>query len=174
MPTLANLLDRMTIKVVSPDGNIRAGVSGPRLDMSLDFRPGSYHRYDDTTMEHQLAKLATLLWTGYQRGYENATAQAGLEVISDPVDDTFRAFLRGQSTITAHGESSDKTVRATSTGLLEWAFHIKPGSLSRLRENEFKPHLLEAARAVLNDHNESVERLRIECLTTIVANAPKI
>ncbi|MGH8882836.1 MAG: hypothetical protein ACRD0P_36765, partial [Stackebrandtia sp.] len=74
MGIMADRLNNMVVKVSSPDKQIEAGLRD-RDAVTVTFRADSYSRYTERTLEYQLSRLATLLWTGYQRGYNDAVSE---------------------------------------------------------------------------------------------------
>ena len=66
MPSVGDYLDRMVVSTASPDQNIRARVSN-YTDVEIRFAPGSFDRYDEERLSHQLARLGVITWVAYRR-----------------------------------------------------------------------------------------------------------
>lgn len=164
MSIIADRLDNMDITVSSPDGNID-GRYRRRGELTLEFRGNAYERYRQHTLEHQLARLATLLWTGYQREYDTAVS----EVVGHPVKDerhlwdaNRRRYREAQRETAASGMSAGGRVYVENTGMLTWHVVIRDGTLGELAAAEFASECVSAFGALMNDYRSKMAALRAE------------
>lgn len=157
--------DALTVRVESPDGGIRAILKGGSFQ-SLGFRPGRYRDYREPRLEHQLSRLATLLFTGHSRGMRLIKEQAGVRSYSDPamaIDETERRYLEGIRSFTAIGAGSLDVVRVRTVGMLDWRCKVRPGSVARLSEDEFAAEATAAAHAVRLEISRQITRIKDDC-----------
>jgi hypothetical protein len=146
-------LDSMAVSVRSPDSNIEAEVD---LDyrVQLRFRAGSFLRYNEATLEHQLSQLSRLAWAAYQRDYLAAVEASG-RVIND-WNPKRRAYREALANIKVTAGSNGGQVEVSSVGLERWTCRIEPGTLARLGEVRF---VAEAESAVANLITQYVHRV---------------
>lgn len=164
MGIMADRLNSMVIRVSSPDGQIE-GVLRDRDAVSVTFRGDTYRHYQERTLEYQMSRLATLLWTGYQRNYNAAIS----EVMGYPVkeerhlwDANRRRFRDEQSRTVAEGMSPGKCVYIQNTGMLSWQFVIRDGTLTEIDDQEFAAECLAAFHSLMADYRVKMARLRAE------------
>lgn len=164
MGIMADRLNKMVVTVSSPDGQIE-GVLRDRDAVSVEFRVGTYRRYQERTLEYQLARLATLLWTGYQRGYNDAVAAATGRPVQDGRhlwDARRRAFRDAQAATVAEGMSVGERVFITNTGMLSWQVVIKDGTIAAVDEKEFAVECVSAFDRLMMDYRHKMALLRAE------------
>jgi len=154
MASIAERAASMTISVVSPDNQIRGVLKGGFTNPQLQFRPGCYPYYDERTLEHQLASLAKLMYTGYQRGYNQIIDEAGGTRTVDPrmagsIADI--GYLTELRQLTVQGASRDNIVRVRSLALMDWKVRIADGTVQAVEEERFLQYALEAARTVVQE-----------------------
>lgn len=164
MGSVADRLDSMVVTVSSPDGQITATLSNGD-QVTFGFRPGSYERYPERTLEFQLARLAASIWVGYQRGYRRALDDAAGAAVS--TDGMVRGskrdrFRQDQAQLVAEGTSTSGRIRASSQGLMHWRVTIASGAVRALTEDEFLAEVGEAARSLLANYYEQVRQLKDE------------
>jgi len=163
---LAEQMERLVVRVASPDGGISAVLAHP-LRLDLTFTPGSYRRYREDALERQLAAVATSLWTGYRRGFLAALSEALGEPArgdgSGPDTDPLRRRYReAVASIVASGQSPSGRVRATTRTLARWDVEVRPGTVEAMDEEEFRQELLTVARATVDDFLDQVRELKDE------------
>lgn len=164
MGRIADRLDAMTIKANSPDGTIRSTLVG-RSQLSLEFTSGGYERRDERELEHQLAKLATLTWTAYFRGYTEVVTSEGMTVMAAPEDEWNshdRRYQEELREVEGRGESKNGHVKARTLALLRWQVRIKDGAVRKLSEPEFVNEALTAAGRAIKDYRVKSTQLRKE------------
>jgi hypothetical protein len=160
MGKYADLVAGMSIKVTSPDGNIRAEfVGGHRV--TIQMRPQCYERYSEDGLARQLDHLGRLVHVGYRRGLNRALYEVtGEEARNEPHwDARIRRFEAARSEVEAFGTSPGNCVRATAIGLLHWNFRIRPGTLNRLGEDQLLMEVDAVVEAVRTDNNQKVSDL---------------
>jgi hypothetical protein len=164
MGVMADRLDSMVVRAVSPDRKIEATVVS-RDQVSLRFGAGTYRRYDERTLEHQLARLATLVWVEYRRGYFQALSEATGETIrgDEPEEDLQRRrFRQAQAEMVVRGVSAGGLIEVESTGLAQWRVTLERGITRRLTEEQFLSEARGAVAALLADYYMKMVSLKDE------------
>jgi len=157
-------LDGLTVRVTSPDNQIRAVIRHPH-EVSVEFRPGAYARYDAAALERQLTRLAALCWTGFRRGLTQASTADGISFLVDDEHDPStagRAYRAALAELEARADSPGGWVRLATKGFLRWKIAIKPEALQRLSEQEFLSEANAALRRVFAEHDSKVMMLKDE------------
>lgn len=175
MGEVADQLEDLSVTVSSPDGNIEAQVTGGQA-RSLRFREGAYQRYTEAELAHQLARTATLLFVGHDRGVQKIVEDAGLHRPRGPeqaIDETHRRYLAELPNIYATGLGPREMVRFEATGLVQWRCDIAQGTIRYLSEPEFIAEVIGAAQALLRDHRYETGLLRNEHYGSSWAEATK-
>lgn len=168
MTALAERVESMVVRAASPDGRLQAKISGGH-DIAIGFRPGTYRDYRDGELARQLAQLLTSLYSGYEAGFRKALSDTlGRPVASDQEqwDAVRRRFHAARCEVVAYGRSPGGQVGAKSTGLRQWDFRIKDGTVGQLGEDQFLAELDSAVNAVRCDDILRVSRLRSEIYGT--------
>lgn len=164
MGQVADGLEALTVRVASPDTNIQGELKDRRVRFA--FRPGSYRTYREPDLEHQFARLLTLMSTGYRRGHRQIMSESGFTGIVDPgdVDDeATRRYLKGMADLRTTGATSRKTIRFRATGMREWQCRIAEGTLARLPEKQLVSEAEAAIQALINDYLKLRLFLKDEC-----------
>lgn len=164
MGILTDRLDNMVLRVMSPDNMIMAKVE-KRFSVSLAFRPDTYASYRPTVLEHQLARLGTLVWTGYQRGYYMALSEATGQKITGPGktwDPNRRRFREEQAATVFKAVSPGGWIRCENVGMLNWSVRLKDGALDRLDERAFVSEATETVRRLIADYRAKMIVLKDE------------
>jgi hypothetical protein len=155
-------LELITVTVTSPDRRISATVSdGDKV--TLRFVTGTYRRYDERTLGHQLAQLATVAWVNYQKSYFKAfSAAAGQTLRGDDREYTPEglAYKRGLAGLRCEGDSDERSVHLESVGLVHWQVEIGDGACRALTEAQFLAEVSSALRALLTDYYRQAEDLK--------------
>ncbi|GAA4919750.1 hypothetical protein LX16_4310 [Stackebrandtia albiflava] len=154
MPDFQERLNSLKVTVTSPDNQIKAHlVAGEQL--TLAFRPNTYERYDEDRLSDQLAKLATLAWVGYRRGWKQAKADTrGVpvsEVEEQHWDARYRRYDEDIANLVAQGSSRSGLIQLRSKGLAYWKVRIAPGTLRQLDEPAFVRETVGAFAALQRD-----------------------
>lgn len=165
MGLLADRLDTLTIRCQSPDGLIVATARRNQLE-SCEFSEGAYERYESGNLEHQLERLATLLYVGYERGVSVARGECGLgprrKDASQVDSEAERAYIERVYSITVAAAGPRDMVWFATTGMMEWECDISDDALRRLSESEFLSETMSAARAILVKSDHEVALLKDE------------
>jgi hypothetical protein len=162
---VAERLAGLTVACTSPDGNISARIQNGQL-VELAFRPGSYERYTEPDLAHQLARTATLLYIGHEREKQRVIAAAGLHRPTDPAqarDDAQRRFLRAVQNISVAGTGPGELVSFEIHGMANWACRIAPGTLRWIPEPELIAEVGAAAAELLRQSRFEKILLKNEC-----------
>jgi hypothetical protein len=155
----------MTVTAASPDGQVSAEISWYGEVLSLTFCRDAYRRYIEPVLAHQLAQLATLLWTRQRRYYReiiDATFDHPIHDDAADIDPKRRPYNERLSQITVEAESDDRAIKICTEGMQHWTFTISPGTLSHLPEDEFIARISKAARQVMTAYRGRMLRLREE------------
>lgn len=175
MGEVAERLEDLSVTVSSPDGNIEARVRGGQA-RSLRFREGAYPRYTEAALAHQLARTATLLFVGHDRGVQEVMDKAGLHRPRRPsaaIDEAQRRYLAALPEIYATGVGPRELVRLDATGLMHWRCEIAQGTLRFLSEPEFIAEVMGAGQALLRHHRYETALLRNEHFGSGLAEATR-
>ncbi|MEV0649461.1 hypothetical protein AB0I28_29810 [Phytomonospora sp. NPDC050363] len=165
MGEVADRLAALTVRVSSPDGNVRATVKAGLLE-SVRFRPGAYADYTEDGLAWQIGRAATLLYVGHERGVAQIMREAGLNRRKDPAqarDEAERRYLEKVFTIPATATGPRGQVRLSTVGMLSWACRIKTGALALLREDEFVAEAGATAGEILRRTAYEAALLKDEC-----------
>lgn len=164
MGIMADRLAAMVVKATSPDGQIE-GELRDNDALRLSFRPGAYRHYTEDGLGRQLSRLALRMWTGYQRAYDEAVAEATGRPVDRSVEEwdaNRRRFRKAQAETKCTGFSTDGWVYAETTGMVSWTFVVRNGALSGLSEDEFVDQVLSAYFAMNDDYRAKMRELRAE------------
>ncbi|MEV0649201.1 hypothetical protein AB0I28_28495 [Phytomonospora sp. NPDC050363] len=162
MPDLADILDRMTVRVTSPDKRVRAELRRRAVTVSF-ASPDAYGAYRDATaLAGQVAATITSAVAAADRARRQLVAQhTGLRIDDEPHWDPGRRRLRERrDRIEVQGESPGGVVRITTVGLREWRVHVVAGTLQRLNSARFCAELNGAIADVHRAHAEAVYELK--------------
>lgn len=154
MSTLRERLDALTVEATSPDGQIKARLSGDD-DLTVAFKPGSFDGYSERALEHQLERLAVLTWVQYRRGYFKALNPD--EPLSDKTttpthwNAKYRQYHEEVAEMVGQGKAPSELFEVRSKGLAFWKVRIEDGALKQLGEERFIGELLVAFSRVRAD-----------------------
>lgn len=164
MGIMADRLAAMVVKATSPDGQIE-GELRDNDALSLRFLGNTYRHYTEDGLGRQLSRLALRMWTGYQRGYDEAIAAATgrpVERSMETWDANRRRFREAQATTKCTGFSTEGWVYAETTGMVSWAFVVRDGALTKLDEPGFVDEALSAYYVMNSDYRAKMRALRAE------------
>lgn len=151
MGVVAEKLAGLTVSESSPDGNIAVRTKAGQLQ-EISFRPGTYEHYTEAGLAHQLARTATLLYLGHERGVQRIMEDAGLHRAADPSqarDETQRRYLEQLRVLSVAGAGPRECVTFEIAGMARWQCRIAGGTLQRLPEREFVAEVAAAAGDLL-------------------------
>lgn len=165
---LGEQLRTMTVTTSSPDGSIRATVTGEN-QLQLRFQPRTYQWYDDRGLARELTALGTTTWVAWTRkreevtrialGQSHAEAEQSRQGTDDPRDERFAEQVRGLS---CEGTSRDRTVHIRLTGATRWQVEIADGTVRSRSESAFIEEAVSAFDAVIRDRTAKLALLRGE------------
>ncbi|MGH3717092.1 MAG: hypothetical protein ACRDT4_27065 [Micromonosporaceae bacterium] len=161
----SRLLDGITITAKSPDGKIGCELDNGR-DVVMDFAPGSYRRYAEPELGHQLAGLVTTMWVAHRRAH--------LAVLSERVgypvrggehadlDLRGREFAERRARLEADSRSPSGRIVLRTRGMTRWDVKIKPGTVREVNEETFLQDAWGGFVALMGDHRRKIGRLKDE------------
>jgi hypothetical protein len=162
MGELVDRLERLAVEAWSPDGRIAATARG-RYQVQLRFVGGAYRGYADAELGHQLAQLATVLWTRYRREYTEIVAAFHDDddpVIEDePRDLVFRERLEQ---LVVSGTSAQRWIRLRSRALVRWEVTAAEATVRTLTEEQFLGEVDSAVTDILGDYQAQLITLTDE------------
>lgn len=168
MNDIGQQFQMMLVTGTSPDGNVRALITGER-DLRVEFRPDSFESYDEVSLERQLAGLAVRTWVAWTRERREISRRAsGLtraeaeEARRASRDQKIHAYEEALKMIECDGVSPDQTVRIRTTGMTQWHVVIAGGALRRLGVHQFTAELRSAFRSLLRDRDSKIALLKAE------------
>jgi hypothetical protein len=165
---LGERLRTMTATATSPDGAIRATVTGENR-LELRFQPRTYQWYDDRSLARDLTALGTATWVAWTRQREEVTrlalgqsreeAEQSRRRDGDPRHDRFAEALRG---LECEGISRDRSVRLRLTGATRWQVDIAGGTVRNTPEPTFVEQAVSAFDMVMQNRSMKMALLRAE------------
>jgi hypothetical protein len=162
---VAERLAGLTVTRTSPDGNISARIQNGQL-VELELRLGSYERYAERDLAHQLARTATLLYIGHEQEKRRLVEAAGLHQPTDPAqarDEAQRRFLEAVRAITVTATGPRGIVTFDIHGMADWHCWIQPGSLQWISQQDFVAEVSAAAADLLGQSRFEKILLKNEC-----------
>jgi hypothetical protein len=162
MGELVDRLERLAVEAWSPDGRMAATAEG-RYQVRLRFVSGAYRKYDEVELGHQLAQLATVLWTRYRREYTEIVA--AFHDDDDPATDEEprdRIFRERLEQLDVSGTSAQGSIALRSRALVRWEVVVTEGTLRRLTEEQFLGELDSAIADILGDYQAQLITLTDE------------
>lgn len=137
-------------------------------DLTIGFQPGWYARCTTSQMQTELARAAKLLYVTRTRAFYDLRSQlAGqrVEPATTVLTDAGARYKQGLDELAAHGQSSDGSASISMVGLTHYTVSIRPGTLDRLSEGQFKIACREAGLACFADHTRGWQRLHFDIYT---------
>lgn len=164
MGGLADRLDRMLVRVTSPDRSVTAELHG-RTDVRLTFAPGVYDRSYQQDLEAQLETVAKLLWAARMKAYYAALSEV-LELTitgeTKPISPRDVDYYAARNELLAEGQSRDGHCHLSVHGMRHWTVRIASGTLDVLSEPEFGQAISEAADQLIRDQQTKIRELKQE------------
>ncbi|GIE74136.1 hypothetical protein Aph02nite_00860 [Actinoplanes philippinensis] len=163
---LGERLRALTVTATSPDGGIRATVTGDNR-LSLRFRPGTYRWYDERGLSRQLSGLGTVTWVAWIRqreevirlasGRSRSEAEQSRQRHDDPGRREFAEQLRR---LECAGRSAGHAVRISLSGAARWQVEIAEGTLGARTEQAFADEVVTAFDDLIRDRTAQLTLLR--------------
>ncbi|MBB4745712.1 hypothetical protein BJY16_009171 [Actinoplanes octamycinicus] len=165
---LGEQLRTMTVTGTSPDGAVRATVTGEnRLDLS--FQPRRFEWYDEHGLAQQLSALGTTTWVAWTRqrqeilrmslGQSREEAEQGRDEFRDFRDQEFDQRVRS---LLCAGASTDGKVHIVLDGVTRWRVEIAEGSLRRHTAGSFTAETVSAFDALIRDRAMKMSLLKAD------------
>lgn len=166
MGELADRLDRVIVQETSPDGRITA-TQAHQNQITLQFLPGAYWRYDEPMLEDQLTALARAVRSSCRRTFYEAVSEVTgrsttAEEAERELDGRTRRFHEAQQALQIRAGSPDGWIAAETQGLDRWHIRIKKGALRRLSEERFVAEAMAALGELLAAFRDRDRELRDE------------
>lgn len=157
MGEIAERLNALTVTVQSPDGCIHATVRGPReVEVQVGQRAYlTYARHSVGEFEHQLAALATLAWTKYQRAVRDIIGGTEPDLYHDPSGEEVVNYNTQLAQIEVEATSDDELVSLRTRGMVHWWVHIDPRLIRQVSSEQFLASLSGAL-------NQTVSRFLVQ------------
>jgi hypothetical protein len=159
--THSERIDAIRLDVAVPGTEIRAQLRD-RDQVTLSFGRGRYDYMRERDLEHHLATLARLLYTGWIRAYRATISETMLDSF-DPESQTDQEYAAARDRLTSRGASGDGRITMTASGMREVTVKVAAGTIDELDENEFSDATREAVAALIADHLAQVEELKDLC-----------
>lgn len=154
MGDYADLLEKMKVRVTSPDGMVFCTMTGPD-NGDMVFAENAYRHYTERALEHQLSVLAKLIMVARRRAQRQALeAATGMTAApEDPkqADPLRRRYLEQWDEMTCEGMSPGQCVYVSATGMSDFNVVIKDGTIRQLEEEELIQEIRGANEALLLD-----------------------
>ena len=157
-------MERMRIRVTSPDGTVRGTLEGAGGEVRVEFAPRSLAGHTEASLAVQLSAMLGAVERAYSRTLAALVeASAGpavpLEELDPDVREWRERYESAAAKVSVTGHSPNEHVRARITGEAGMEFRIRPGSLDPRRLSEAS--LAEEINTVIADvRREYGERLR--------------
>jgi hypothetical protein len=161
-------LRRMTVSGTSPDGQIRAMISGD-MTLRITFAQGMWEWSDERTLSRQLAGLGTNVWVAWERERreiyrrsQSLTAEEAEQERRTPGDSRQQDFAAGLRALECEGISPSAVLHIRTRGMINWQVEIKNGALRQFREREFIDEATAAFAGLMRDRERKLILLKAE------------
>jgi hypothetical protein len=162
MGELADLLDRMTITVRSPDQHLTAHLDGQGHLVELEVDERAFRRYAADSLTRQLNQLGRLAYVAYRQEHRRLTEgvfdRPSYDAMVDEVGPELREYRRQLAEVVSRGASGE--VQVSARGLADWEVHLPPGVGQRMTAEQFRGQVLAALAEVLADHEAQAAEVR--------------
>lgn len=176
MSDFGDKLVALTVTATSPDGQITATFGGQGANIGFTFQPGVYKGYSETSLAHELSRLAMRVTATYVRAQTKLIDEEIPDVLHDDgieygLED--REYRRRVTAIKAGAKSPDGQISVASKSLARWKVRIAEGAVRRTSEETFKAGLLSAIREVIAQHQFETLKLKDEYYDLGITNATR-
>ncbi|MFF3228908.1 hypothetical protein ACFYV7_39395 [Nocardia suismassiliense] len=154
---LATRLDNIRVRVRAPTAEIEAELY-QRTAIRLSFGRRVYASMHESELEEVLARIAKLLWVGWQREYRRALEYTTLVIDAD--DSTDLKFFADRDSTEATGESNDQRITVSTVGMKDFSVRISPETIYQLSESQFSASVSEAAANLIQDFQTKVDEVK--------------
>jgi hypothetical protein len=161
-------LRHMKVSGTSPDGQIRALISGD-MTLRITFARGVWEWADERTLSRQLSGLATNVWVAWERERreiyrrsQSLTAEEAEQERRTPGDSRQRDFAAGLRALECEGISPSAVLHIRTRGMINWQVEIKNEALRQFREQEFIDEAIAAFADLMRDRERRLILLKAE------------
>jgi hypothetical protein len=161
-------LRAMSVSGTSPDGQIRAMISGD-LSLRITFPPGTYEWYDERGLSRQLAGLGTNVWVAWERERreiyrrsQSLTAEEAEQERRNDDDSRQQRFAADLRELECEAVSPSAVLHIRTTGMINWQVEIEPGTLRQFRERDFIGEMTGAFASLMRDRERKLILLKAE------------
>ncbi|WP_430786197.1 hypothetical protein [Actinoplanes sp. G11-F43] len=168
MSDIGQNFQNMIASGLSPDGNVRATITGERI-LNFIFEPRAFERYEARDLERQLAGLAVSTWLDWVRqrreisrlasGLSHSEAEAARRESKDQIP---RGYLEALRTVECEGFSSGHLVSVRTHGMTRWHVGVDDGTPHRIGVREFTSELRSAFDSLMRDRESKIVLLRAD------------
>ncbi|MEV0647896.1 hypothetical protein AB0I28_21775 [Phytomonospora sp. NPDC050363] len=144
MGIVTERVERMNIKVASPDGSVRATLAFRGL--SVRIKPGTAELHNERSLTVQVEAVLASAFTGYERAVEMIRSEVAggrrppnLEDL--PEEHPRRRLDAEASRLTVTAYSAEDYVSLTWRGKKDFTVELRPGTVRRLTEGELAEEL---------------------------------
>lgn len=162
MGKLSGRVAELSVRVTSPNGQLSAELKG-YSEITPSFAAGTYRYYDESSLEDDIAKVASLLFAARTKAYFDIMSES----FGSPMNGELpalssrdRDFDTARAELVAEGRSPDGNIVISARGLRSWSVHIARGSVRRLTESEFVEQLAGAARSLVQHQMDLIRELK--------------
>lgn len=153
-------LERLTVVVHSPDGNLKATANSERVTR-FRFRDGvRLETYDDATLAHQISAVLAALNQGRQRGIEQVRQRPPTVPNQPHWDADRRRYHAALDALTVEARSNRGLIRLRARDrLARYQVRIHPQAPGQLDTEQFLTELRSAHVNLLSEHRHERSRL---------------
>ncbi|HZE38856.1 MAG TPA: hypothetical protein VE172_08580 [Stackebrandtia sp.] len=162
METYAQLMERLDLRVSSPDKRIKARIKG-RNAFDIKFLGNAYREYTTSAMEGQFEGLCQLVWVGYRKAALTARSRTPGAFRSDqdeePLSTAEEELFAKRKQLEFEAMSSRGSITLACRGWRRWKVTIAPRTLDTLSEEKFLSEARSVVPRILNAYHDRYDRL---------------
>lgn len=161
MGSVADRLDSMVVKVLSPDKNIQTVITD-RSTVEVKLRPGILRGYSIPELQYQLERLAWLTWSGFGKGYDAAVGRSpeARRQAGQNLNPTMSRFHDDVRKLKVRAKSPGDVVWVNTTGMQSWEIDLHERNLAKLNEEQFAAEITTTANELVTEFIGQVALLK--------------
>ncbi|MGH8876604.1 MAG: hypothetical protein ACRD0P_04555 [Stackebrandtia sp.] len=167
MGIYADRMRALNLTFTSPDGKVAARLTN-NTNMALSFQPNAYREYKEGSLEIQLTALMRLAHAGRRRAHMEALSESMMKTAGRPAEppkdwqlsQKQLKFRNKHAELESRGKSQNDVLRVLNTGMRNWEVRIKPGTLDKTTEDEFKREFTSAIANMMTDYRFKIADLK--------------
>jgi hypothetical protein len=162
MGLLSDKVEALQVSVVAPSGRLSASLTG-YSHITPSFTPGAYRRYTEQSLEEEISRVASLLFTARTRAYVDMVSEAfgsPMKNETQALSPRDVAYEAARSELVIEAQSGDGNITLSARGLRSWSVHLARGTLQRLTEDEFVEQLAHVARVFVVQQMDIIRALK--------------